>query len=99
MADDDSAEATGLELTLTFSGSLLGQSVVLTLGTITFAETSCTVRCTRRRPADRSHSPADRADWSGRHAAADALRQDKQTNSVSSCEARSPGTNPGLPRC
>ncbi len=43
MADDDSAEATGLELTLTFSGSLLGQSVVLTLGTITFAETSCTV--------------------------------------------------------
>ncbi|CAN5802592.1 hypothetical protein BH20ACT4_BH20ACT4_07620 [soil metagenome] len=42
-ADDDSAEATGLELTLTFSGSLLGQSVVLALGTITLAETSCTV--------------------------------------------------------
>jgi hypothetical protein len=42
-ADDDSAEATGLELTLTISGSLLGQSVVLALGTITLAETSCTV--------------------------------------------------------
>ncbi|CAN5748778.1 hypothetical protein BH20ACT4_BH20ACT4_04200 [soil metagenome] len=42
-ADDDSAEATGLELTLTFSGSLLGESVLLALGTITLAETSCTV--------------------------------------------------------
>jgi len=39
-ADDDSAEATGLELTLTFSGSLLGRSAVLALGTITLAGTS-----------------------------------------------------------
>ena len=43
MADDDSADATGLELTLTFSGAILGQSAVLALGTITLAETSCTV--------------------------------------------------------
>lgn len=40
--DDGSAEATGLELTLTFSGAILGESVLLTLGTVTFAETSCT---------------------------------------------------------
>lgn len=42
-ADDDSAEATGLELRLTFSGGIGGQSVLLDLGTITLAETSCTV--------------------------------------------------------
>jgi len=42
-ADDDSAEATGLELTLTFSGAIGGQSVLLDLGTITLAATSCTV--------------------------------------------------------
>ncbi len=42
-ADDDSAAATGLELTLTFSGAINGQSVLLDLGTITLAETSCTV--------------------------------------------------------
>lgn len=42
-ADDDSAVATGLELTLTFSGAINGQSVLLDLGTITLAETSCTV--------------------------------------------------------
>lgn len=39
--DDDSAAATGLELTLTFSGAISGQSVLLDLGTITLAETSC----------------------------------------------------------
>jgi hypothetical protein len=43
MADGDSANATGLELTLTFSGAILGQSAVLALGTITLAETSCIV--------------------------------------------------------
>jgi len=42
-ADDDSAVATGLELTLTFSGAINGQSVLLDLGTITLAETSCTM--------------------------------------------------------
>ena len=42
-ADDVSATATGLELVLVFSGAVLGESVVLTLGTITLAETNCIV--------------------------------------------------------
>ncbi|MEJ7562065.1 MAG: hypothetical protein WKF45_06020 [Ilumatobacteraceae bacterium] len=41
--DDNSAAATGLQLTLTFSGAIGGQSVLLDLGTVTLAETSCTM--------------------------------------------------------
>lgn len=42
-ADDDSAAATGLEITATFSGAFFEESVVLDFGTVTFAETSCTL--------------------------------------------------------